>query len=135
MTWEDFCALGDDVHGEHVGGHLLVIPRGTFEHQNAADDFRAVLQGAGLVTVTEWAWRPPGTQREYQPDVVVLDRTPADPRVNWTGTAPTLVVGVTSPGDASADWVRDVRDDARFGARHHWILDHRDHALHAFAGR
>ncbi|MEZ0164592.1 Uma2 family endonuclease [Kineococcus sp. LSe6-4] len=112
-----------------------MTPRGTFEHQDAADNLRAVLEGAGFVAVTEWAWRPLGTQREHQPDVMVLDQAPADRRVNWTETTPALVVEVTSPGDASKDWVRTLRDDARFGAAHHWILDHRDHRLYAFALR
>ena len=38
MSWEDFCPLGEDVHGEYVDGTLLVTPRGTLEHQDAIAD-------------------------------------------------------------------------------------------------
>ncbi|PRY18206.1 Uma2 family endonuclease [Kineococcus rhizosphaerae] len=130
MSWEEFGALGEDVRGEHVDGMLVVSPRSTGRHQLAVANVRELLRGFDGVALTEWAWRPDGATREYQPDVMLLARLDTDAR--FTVDPPVLVVEVTSPSNAVEDRVRTLRDCARCGARNCWILDHGDRCPYAF---
>lgn len=131
MSWEDYLALGEDVHGEYIDGKLIVTPRGTFLHQRVTQQLVRALSDTGFIAVQEWAWRPDGTRQEYQPDVMVLSELPADD-ANWTALTPVLAAEVTSPSNADKDWSRNMRDYAGHGLPAYWILDHGDRSLHAF---
>ncbi|GAA0311950.1 hypothetical protein GCM10009528_31830 [Kineococcus aurantiacus] len=130
MSWEEFGELAEDVRGEYVDGALVVSPRGTARHQLAVANVRELLRGFEGVALSEWAWRPAGAAREYQPDVMLL--AGLDPDAHFTEEPPVLVVEVTSPSNAAKDWVRNLRDYARYGAANYWILDHGDRCLYAF---
>lgn len=130
MAWEEYLAL-DDVRGEYRGGELVVSAAPGRGHQRIVFDLAKLLEPtlpSGAALTLGWGWSPVGVREELVPDLMVHPPTEED--VRFTGI-PLLVVEVVST-NRRADLVEKTTRYAAWGARSYWVLDPRDHEVHAF---
>ncbi|RNI18381.1 Uma2 family endonuclease [Flexivirga caeni] len=134
MSWDTYDSLeyDDGIRGaEYLDGQLVMTPGfPDWGHQKTILYLWGVLQAtvdanAGEDVIVEFAWKPPGIQEEYGPDVMVCT-VPDDPR-RFTGV-PLLCVEVTS-GNRDNDLVRKRAKYAAGGLPDYWIVDRADRAL------
>lgn len=129
MPWEEYEALPPDNRHEYVDGHLIVNPRGTFDHQLMLRNMTAALQAvlpAGYVAINEWAWRPAAD--EWAPDVMVVEM--GERAVRYTGI-PELIVEVLSTNRAD-DLVRKLYRYASAGLPRYWLADPLEPSVRAY---
>ncbi|MGH3655503.1 MAG: Uma2 family endonuclease [Micromonosporaceae bacterium] len=120
MSWDEYEALGPEVRGEYVDGHLVMSPLPSGPHQDICARLWRLLDDAvpaGVEVRMSWGWKP--GPDEFGPDVMVYDETDEDHRLFDT---PHLAVEVLST-DRAADLVRKFRKYAAAGLPRYWIID------------
>ncbi len=120
MSWEDYQALNDDIHGEYIDGVLVMSPAPTIPHQEAALRLARLMMEAapdGTRVGFGVGWKP-GVD-EFIPDVLVFDDFGEIVRVT---SIPRLAVEVLST-DRGADLIRKFRKYAAAGLPRYWIVD------------
>lgn len=138
MSWDEFLALDDSIHGEFFGSCLMVPPAPDKQHQGAVFELTVLLKKAvpaSLEVVSGWGWRPhnaDGDNQSWTPDVTVAPRT--DDNVQLESVTPELLVEVTST-NYSTDMVTKRLAYAAAGVPNYWVLDRRQDVLRVFALR
>lgn len=127
-TWEEYQALGEDVHAEYIDGSIVMTPFPSRLHQNAVDRICAVLRKSapeGHNVIAGWGWKPGAD--EFGPDVMVFPDT--DEQIRFTGT-PVLCVEVVT-GNRANDYLTKVVKYAQAGLDRYWIVDPAEGTLNA----
>jgi Uma2 family endonuclease len=139
-TYEDLCALPENVVGEIINGELIATPRPSYRHGNAASalaELRGPYQYGRGGPGGWWIVIEPEVhfgQHVLVPDLAGWRRTrmPALPEGNWTDITPDWVCEVVSPNTARMDRVRKMPVYLEFGVPHLWMVDSVNKTLEVF---
>jgi len=139
-TYEDLCALPENMVGEIIDGELIATPRPSYRHGNAAfqlgelrDPYQHGRGGPG----GWWILSEPEIhlgEHVLVPDLAAWrrDRMPTLPGGNWTEIPPDWVCEVLSPSTFRLDRVRKMPIYAQFGVPHVWMVDPTNRVLEVF---
>lgn len=130
MSYDDYLALPETVRAEWVDGEVVVTPSPSYRHQRSSLRLAGSLDSGlpGLFVVEATSLHLP-VNRERIPDILVLDREPETPHVDFP---PVLVVEILSPSTRSEDTVRKSTDYLAGGVRQYWLLDPEGRSLEVF---
>ena len=131
-TYDDLCALPDNMVGEIIDGELIATPRPAPKHGVAAS-----VLGAEIVGPFQIGRGGPGgwliidePELHLADHVLVPDlagwrreRMPALPEEAWFSVAPDWVCEVLSPLTARVDRLRKMPIYASHGVGHLWLID------------
>lgn len=127
MAYRDYLALGDTKHHEYYDGLCVVNPPSRSHSRalaNLADLTRPRCPETHEV-LTGWGWHI-GPELDYEPDIMVTDRSSPDDDV-LRHPPPLLVVEISSPSTRDIDAGPKRRDYAAGGAEWYWIIDLQRH--------
>jgi Uma2 family endonuclease len=123
MEYEDYLALGETKHHEYYDGLCVVNPPSRSHSRTQAhvvDLLRPHCPDSHEV-LTGWGWHI-GPELDYEPDIMVTDRSAPDDDVLRL-PPPLLVVEISSPSTRDVDWGKKRRSYAAGGAAWYWIVD------------
>ena len=140
-TYQDLCALPENLVGEIISGELVATPRPSYRHARAAS-----VLGAKITNPFDLGEGGPGGwlildepeihlgEHVLVPDLAGWrrERMPSLPEGNWTDLPPDWVCEVLSPGTFRLDRVRKLPVYAQFGVPHVWMLDPSNRVLEVF---
>ena len=131
MSYDAYCALPEEIRAEWVDGEVVVTPSPSFRHQRISFRVARLLDEAmpGFYMVEATSLHLP-RNRERIPDLMVVDREPETPYVDF---APVLVVEILSRSTRSEDTVRKSGEYLAGGAGQYWIVDPVDRSIDVFA--
>ncbi|MFT4189600.1 MAG: Uma2 family endonuclease [Aeromicrobium sp.] len=132
MSYDDYLALPESTRAEWVDGEVVVNPPPSYHHQRSSLRIARILEDAlpSLFVVEAAGIRLPGN-RERIPDIMVLDREPEGPYVDY---AAVLVVEILSPSTRTEDTVRKSAEYLAGDVGQYWILDPSGYCLDVLAG-
>lgn len=120
MTWAEYEALGESVHGEYIDGELVVSPFPDLRHGEIIKVVIRLLDAEfqpEFTAVSHFGWKP--GPDEFGPDVILVPRVSNSKRFEGT---PPVVCEIVS-GNRADDLVRKTGKYARAGAPHYWVID------------
>lgn len=141
-TYQDLYDIPENMIGEIVDGELLVTPRPSPQHSNAASSL-----GGEIVPPYRFGRGGPGGWiilfepeiKFSERDLLVPDfagwrkeRFPGWPLENWFSVAPNWICEILSPGTARIDRIEKMATYARHELHHLWLIDPRDKTLEVF---
>lgn len=132
MSWSAFLSLPDSDRVEFAQGRAVVSPPPTFAHQEICQRLRDALRsglGAGTVVAVATGWVDAAVQWTRIPDLMVLERAPADGDVV---TEPPLVVVEVLSSNRRSDLVTKAVEYHREGAGQYWVVDPCDQVIDVF---
>lgn len=127
--------------GEIIDGELIVTPRPSGEHSNAAFALSAQIGppyrfGRGGPGGWIILYEP---EVKFEEDILVPDlagwrkeRFPGWPQHNWFSVVPDWICEIVSPGTARNDRIKKMRIYARHQVQYFWLIDPRDRTLEVF---
>ncbi|NTW37178.1 MAG: Uma2 family endonuclease [Syntrophobacteraceae bacterium] len=142
-TYADLYGIPENMTGEIIAGELVVTPRPSGMHANAAftlsaeigPPFRFGRGGPG-----GWIILIEPEVRFSERDLLVPDlagwrkeRFPGWPEENWFSTPPGWICEILSPGTASRDRIHKMRIYAEHGVEWLWLVDPRERILEVYA--
>lgn len=132
-VYEDLYAIPDNMTGEIINGELIVTPRPSVKHANAAFALSGHLAPPYSFG---WGGGPGGWVILYEPEIMLGDellvpdfagwrkeRFPGVPKENWVSVSPDWVCEILSPSTMRVDRIRKMPIYARFGVAHLWLMD------------
>ncbi len=141
VNYEDLYTIPENMIGEIIDGELIVTPRPSAEHSNAAFALSAEIGppyrlGRG---------GPGGWIVLYEPEIKFGDnilvpdfagwrteRFPGWPAENWFSAVPDWICEILSPSTARNDRIRKMAIYARYEVKYLWLIDPRDKTLEIF---
>jgi Uma2 family endonuclease len=123
MAYEDYVALGEAKHHEYYDGLCVVNPPSRNHSRTQAhlvDLIRPHCPDSHEV-LTGWGWHI-GPELDYEPDIMVTDRSSPDDDV-LRQPPPLLVVEISSPSTRDVDFDKKRRSYAAGGAEWYWVVD------------
>lgn len=133
MSYDAYSALPEEVRAEWVDGEVVVTPSPSFRHQRISFRLARLLDEGlpGFYMVEATSLHLPHN-RERIPDLMVVDREPETPHVDF---APVLVAEILSSSTRSEDTVRKSGEYLAGGAGQYWIVDPADRSIDIFANQ
>lgn len=140
-TYEDLHGIPENMTGEIIDGELIVTPRPSGEHSNAAFALSAEIGppyrfGRGGPGGWIILYEP---EVKFEEDILVPDlagwrkeRFPGWPQNNWFSVVPDWICEIVSPGTARNDRIKKMRIYARHQVQYFWLIDPRDRTLEVF---
>jgi Uma2 family endonuclease len=140
-TYEDLFSIPENMTGEIIDGELIVTPRPSGEHSNAAFALSAAIgppyrfgrggPGGWIILY--------GPEVKFDEDILVPDlagwrneRFPGWPKNNWFSVVPDWICEIVSPSTARNDRIKKMRIYARHQVQYFWLIDPRDKTLEVF---
>src|SRR5687768_9607885 len=127
MAYRDYLALGETKHHEYYDGLCVVNPPSRSHSRALArlvDLIRPLCPDSHEV-LTGWGWHI-GPELDYEPDIMVTDRSSPDDDV-LRHPPPLLVVEISSPSTRDVDAGPKLRGYAAGRAGWYWIIDLQRH--------
>ncbi len=141
-TYEDLYRIPENMIGEIIDGELVVAPRPSPEHSNAASSL-----GGEIVPPYRFGRGGPGGWiilfepeiKFSEKDLLVPDfagwrkeRFPGWPGENWFSVPPDWICEILSPGTASNDRIVKMATYAKYEVQYLWLIDPREKTLEVF---
>jgi Uma2 family endonuclease len=131
-TYDDLFTIPENMVGEIINGELVVTPRPSPRHANAAS-----ILGGEIIPPYRFGRGGPGgwiilvePEIRFSEDLLVPDmagwrneRLPEWPQDNWFSVAPDWICEVLSPGTARNDRIKKMRVYAQHTVHHVWLID------------
>ncbi|WP_224247793.1 Uma2 family endonuclease [Hyalangium gracile] len=140
-TYEDLCALPENLVGEIIDGELYTSPRPASRHAKVSSVLGMDLGGPfqrGRGGPGGW-WILDEPELHFGNDVLVPDlagwkveRMPRIPDAPFIELAPNWICEVLSPSTAKLDLVRKLPRYARASVEHAWVIDPIHRTLEVF---
>jgi Uma2 family endonuclease len=140
-TYEDLCALPDNMVGEIISGELVATPRPGPRHTIAASALGSEICGPfqlGKGGPGGW-WILDEPEIHLSEHIVVPDlagrkkeRLPKLPEENWFSIAPDWICEILSPSTIRNDRTRKMPIYAEFKVPHLWLIDPTAKTLEVF---
>jgi Uma2 family endonuclease len=140
-SYEDLYTIPENMIGEIIDGELIVTPRPSGEHSNAAFALSAEIGPAYRFG----RGGPGGWIILYEPEIKFGDnilvpdfagwrkeRFPGWPQENWFTMVPDWICEILSPSTARNDRINKMSIYARHEVQYLWLLDPRDRTLEIF---
>ncbi len=140
-TYQDLSNIPENTIGEIIDGDLIVTPRPSGEHSNAAFAVSAAIGppyrfGRGGPGGWIILYEP---EVKFHEDILVPDlagwrkeRFPGWPKDNWFSILPDWICEIVSPSTARHDRITKMRIYASHSVQYFWLIDPRDRTLEVF---